>query len=176
MDLLDGHRANLLDRHTYGFLLTIAASGRLRVLLGSPPCRTISALRRKDDGGPGILRSEEWPYGLPDLSMADAEKVHQHSILFFRYLSLLRKSDHLRIQRRNLSWSSREIQRSTDPMKMSSNGSTCLCFALKSGNSFRTCTTSTRWILIKDLLDTNVASPLHVDGIFVAVAGHPWAS
>ena len=33
VDLLDGHRADLLDRHVYGFLLTIAASGRLRVML-----------------------------------------------------------------------------------------------------------------------------------------------
>ena len=96
VDLLDGHRANLLDRHTYGFLLTIAASGRLRVLLGGPPCRTISALRSQDDGGPGILRSEEWPYGLPDLSMADVEKVHHDSILFFRYLSLYVMAEEVR--------------------------------------------------------------------------------
>ena len=74
-------------------------------------------------------------------------------------MSWLRKSDHLRTQRQNLSWSSRETQRSTDPTKMSSNGSTCQCFALKSGNNFRTCTTSTRWILIKDPWDMNVASP-----------------
>ena len=37
VDLLDGHRANMLDRHTYGFLLMIAASGRLRVTFGRSP-------------------------------------------------------------------------------------------------------------------------------------------
>ena len=97
VDLLDGHRANLLDRYTYGFLLAIAASGRLRALLGGPPCRTISALRSQDDGGPGILRSEEWPYGLPDLPMADAEKVHNDSILFFRHLSLYVMAEEVRL-------------------------------------------------------------------------------
>ena len=64
------------------------ASGKLRALLGGPPCRTVSALRSQGDGGPGELRTEEHPYGLPTLSMADMEKVQNDSILFFRFLSL----------------------------------------------------------------------------------------
>ena len=73
-----------------------AASGRLRVLLGGPPCRTVSALRSQNDGGPGVLRSEAWPYGLPTLSIADAEKVHNDSILFFRYLSVYAVAEEVR--------------------------------------------------------------------------------
>eukprot|EP00435_Cladocopium_sp_Y103_P067668 s1206_g30.t1 len=92
-----GIKANLLDKHVYAFLLTVAASGRLRILLGGPLCRTVSALRSQDDGGPGELRSEEWPYGLPDLSMADAEKVQNDSILFFRYLSLYVVAEEVRL-------------------------------------------------------------------------------
>ena len=88
VDLQGGCHANLLDKHVYGFLLTIAASGKLRALLGGPPCRTVSALRSQGDGGPGELRTEEHPYGLPTLSMADMEKVQNDSILFFRFLSL----------------------------------------------------------------------------------------
>ena len=56
----------------------------------------LGAEEPRDDGGPGILRSEEWPYGLPDLSMADVEKVHQDSILFFRYLSLYVMAEEVR--------------------------------------------------------------------------------
>ena len=88
VDVLGGVKANLLEKNVYAFLLTVAASGKLRVLLGGPPCRTVSALRNQNDGGPGELRSEEWPYGFPDLPMADAEKVQNDSILFFRFLSL----------------------------------------------------------------------------------------
>ena len=97
VDLQGGCAANLSDKHVYGYLLMLAASGRLRVLLGGPPCRTVSALRSQDDGGPGVLRSEAWPYGLPTLSMADAEKVQNDSILFFRYLSLYVVAEEVRL-------------------------------------------------------------------------------
>ena len=96
VDLQDSCKANLMDRHVFGYLLMLAASGRLRVLLGGPPCRTVSALRSQGDGGPGILRSEDWPYGLPDLAVADAEKVQNDSILFFRYLSLYMVAEEVR--------------------------------------------------------------------------------
>ena len=43
VDLLGGCKADLMDRNVYGYLLQLAASGRLRTLLGGPPCRTISA-------------------------------------------------------------------------------------------------------------------------------------
>ena len=97
VDLQGGCAANLMDKHVYGYLLMLAASGRLRTLLGGPPCRTVSALRSQGDGGPGILRSEEWPYGLPTLSTADAEKVQNDSILFFRYLSLYVVAEEVRV-------------------------------------------------------------------------------
>ena len=88
IDLQGGCPANLMDTQVYSYALSLAASGKLRVLLGGPPCRTVSALRSQEDGGPGELRSEEWPYGLPTLSVGDREKVHTDSVLFFRYLSL----------------------------------------------------------------------------------------
>eukprot|EP00435_Cladocopium_sp_Y103_P075515 s777_g59.t1 len=92
-----GIKANLLDKNVCAFLLTVAASGQLRILMGGPPCRTVSALTSQDDGGPGELRSEEWPYGLPDLSMADAETVQNDSVLFFRYLSLYVVAEEVRL-------------------------------------------------------------------------------
>ena len=53
VDVQGGVKANLLDKNVYAFLLTVAASGKLRVRLGGPPCRTVSALRSQDDGGTG---------------------------------------------------------------------------------------------------------------------------
>jgi hypothetical protein len=77
-----------MDRNVYGYLLQLAASGRLRTLLGGQPFRTISALRYQQDGGPRAVRTEKWPYGMPDLSPSEAELVLTDTVLLFRYLSL----------------------------------------------------------------------------------------
>ena len=56
--------ANLHDRNVFGYLLTLCASGRVRAILGGPPCRTVSALRYQHDDGPGVLedrRTSIWP-------------------------------------------------------------------------------------------------------------------
>ena len=66
----------------------LAASGGVKALLGGPPCRTVSALRYQEDGGPGVLRSEEFPYGLPTLSAADHQLVVGDSVLLFRMLAM----------------------------------------------------------------------------------------
>ena len=88
VDLLGGCKADLMDRNVYGYLLQLAASGRVRAILGGPPCRTVSALRFQQDGGPRVVRNEEWPYGVPDLSTTEAELVMNDVVLLFRYLSL----------------------------------------------------------------------------------------
>ena len=88
--------ANLHDRNVFGYLLTLCASGRVRAILGGPPCRTVSALRYQNDGGPGVLRTEEHPYGLPTLSPADTELVIADSVLMFRFWSLLMVAEEMR--------------------------------------------------------------------------------
>ena len=75
VDVTSNTPANLHDRNVYGYLLALCASGRVRAILGGPPCRTVSALRYQDDEGPGVLRADEYPYGLPTLSPADSELV-----------------------------------------------------------------------------------------------------
>ena len=80
--------ANLHDRFVYGFLVALCASGKVRSILAGPPCRTLSALRYQNDEGPGILRTEEFPYGVPDLSAGDQELVSGDSVLMFRFWSL----------------------------------------------------------------------------------------
>ena len=88
VDLQAAVAADMHDDNVYRFLLALAATGRVKAIVGGPPCRTVSALRYQDDDGPGVLRSEEHPYGLPSLSMAEQALVWGDSILLFRMLAL----------------------------------------------------------------------------------------
>ena len=88
--------ANLHDRAVYGYLLALCASGRVSAIMGGPPCRTVSALRYQHDQGPGVLRTDAYPYGLPTLSPADTELVMADSILMFRFWSLMIMAEEVR--------------------------------------------------------------------------------
>ena len=88
--------ANLLDKNVYAYLVALCASGRVRSILGGPPCRTLTALRYQGDDGPGVLRTDEYPYGLPSLSPADTELVLNDSTLMFRFWSLLIMAEEFR--------------------------------------------------------------------------------
>ena len=88
VDLQADTPADLHDNYVFMYLLALAASGRVKAVVGGPPCRTVSALRYQDDGGPGILRTEQFPYGVPSLSSSDLELVVGDSVLWFRMLAL----------------------------------------------------------------------------------------
>ena len=88
--------ANILDKNVFAFLLSLCASGRVRSIIGGPPCRTMSALRYQGDGGPGILRNDEFPYGLPDLSVRDTELVVNDVTMMFRFLALFILAEDIR--------------------------------------------------------------------------------
>ena len=45
VDLNATASANVLDDGTFAYLLSLCASGRVKALIGGPPCRTVSALR-----------------------------------------------------------------------------------------------------------------------------------
>ena len=83
IDLQAEVSADLHDDHIYRYLLSLAASGKVKAIIGGPPCRTVSALRYQEDGGPGILRTEEYPYGLPTWALVTGDRV-----LLFRTLAL----------------------------------------------------------------------------------------
>eukprot|EP00438_Fugacium_kawagutii_P007098 Skav200526 [mRNA] locus=scaffold2291:63661:70974:+ [translate_table: standard] len=88
VDLEGPVRGDVCDDATYSYLLNIAASGRLRMLLGGPPCRTVSALRFQDDGGPPVVRTEQHPYGCPHNSPEHQALVDNDAMLWFRFLAL----------------------------------------------------------------------------------------
>ena len=94
IDLCGPVPADLHDAHVFGFVLSLAASGRVKALLGGPPCRTVSALRYQDDGGPG---TEEYPYGVPGLTAAEQSLVTGDSILWFRMLAIYMLCEDVRL-------------------------------------------------------------------------------
>ena len=100
-DFVRGHHfangcLNLHDRSVFGFLLMLCATGRVRAILGEPPCRTLSALRYQGDNGPGVLRDDQHPYGLPTLPPGDLELVQGDTILMFRFWSLFMIAEEVR--------------------------------------------------------------------------------
>ena len=50
------HGGDLHNPHVMGYLENLARRGRLAMLIGGPPCRTVSAARLRDDGGPRAVR------------------------------------------------------------------------------------------------------------------------
>eukprot|EP00438_Fugacium_kawagutii_P022035 Skav212847 [mRNA] locus=scaffold325:150528:159063:- [translate_table: standard] len=82
LDLLAPTPSNMLSPQVFWYVMGLATSGRVRVILGGPPCRTVSALRYQGDSGPGVLRTDEYPYGRPDLEPRDAELVLQDTTLW----------------------------------------------------------------------------------------------
>eukprot|EP00438_Fugacium_kawagutii_P036614 Skav217824 [mRNA] locus=scaffold889:271892:280114:- [translate_table: standard] len=96
VDILGDLKANVLDDATYTYLMRIAASGKLKAVIGGPPCRTISALRFQGDDGPGIIRTEQEPYGCSTNSPGEQELVVKDSILWFRMLALFVLAEEVR--------------------------------------------------------------------------------
>ena len=88
--------ASLLDKNVYGYLLSLCATGKVRSIIGGPPCRTVSSLRYQDDGGPGVLRTDAHPYGLPTLQPADMELVLNDLPLMMRFWSLMVMAEEVR--------------------------------------------------------------------------------
>ena len=68
IDLLSTCKADVLGNRIYKCLLILASTGRVREVLGGPPCRTVSALRFQGDDGPGIVWTEAEPYGVSGIS------------------------------------------------------------------------------------------------------------
>lgn len=71
-----------------GWLEWMAKSGHVDLWLSGPPCRTVSALRCKQDEGPPQLRSRSGPqrFGLTTLSTSLQEKTDGDSVMWLRSL------------------------------------------------------------------------------------------
>ena len=80
--------ADLLSSDIYGMILKAASSGSVHAALAGPPCRTSSACRREDDGGPRPVRSRlgMGRFGLEGNTDQEAALVLGDTILWFRTL------------------------------------------------------------------------------------------
>ena len=69
------------------FLMELCAGGRVVVVMGGPPCRTITRLRYVQPGPPPLrTREGEQRFGRSDLPVALQQKVDDDSVLWFRML------------------------------------------------------------------------------------------
>ena len=79
---------DLLREDTFGFLLHLAQTGRVRAVIGGPPCRTFSALHHLNSGPPPVRGVGDDAWGLPGLSAATQAMVDQDSALYLRMFML----------------------------------------------------------------------------------------
>ena len=84
---------DLLDNELYAFLLWAAAQGRIKAVVGGPPCRTFSLLRhreleRKAARMPRPVRSDQFLWGLPHLCAEDEALVKGDNLLILRMVWL----------------------------------------------------------------------------------------
>ena len=86
LDIL--HGGDLLHNESLvGWIQEMAMTGRVDLWLAGPPCRSVSALRCKEDGGPVQLRGkEEGRFGLAGLGPRLQQMVDGDSLLWLRML------------------------------------------------------------------------------------------
>ena len=85
LDLLLGH--NLLDADLCGWLEHVIETRGVNAWLLSPPCRTTSLCRHRDDGGPAPLRGLGLErFGRENLKASDQQKTDGDSILWLKAL------------------------------------------------------------------------------------------
>ena len=81
-------KEDLHDPSVFGFLLHLARQGRVRAVVGGPPCRTFSALRHKEGGPPPVRGQGVEQWGLKTLSPAQQAAVDRDSLLFLKMFML----------------------------------------------------------------------------------------
>ena len=84
--LLDG-RCDMMKSEVIHFLAELCESGSVDVIIGGPPCRTVSELRHRQPG-PRPVRDREGlgRFGLPQLDKLEKELVLNDTLLFLRQL------------------------------------------------------------------------------------------
>ena len=87
LDKVNNPGQDLLNDDVYGYLTALAKSGAVVSVIGGPPCRTVSACRSRSPG-PRPVRSEEHPYGFPNLTNSEKDIVEGDSVLWLRMMTL----------------------------------------------------------------------------------------
>ena len=88
VDLLQGSRYSLHDAGTWSYLWSLASQGRVKAILGGPPCRTTSRMRHSQPGPVPLRGRGATRYGLDGLSGDDLQKTHSDSALLLKQAGL----------------------------------------------------------------------------------------
>ena len=89
LDPLIGSRYDLHSPQVWGYLCSLAKQGRIRAVLGGPPCRTVSRLRNRGPPGPRKVRARgDLRWGLDDLSPKEAQLVANDTTLVLKQIAL----------------------------------------------------------------------------------------
>ena len=82
---------DLFCDHLFGWLVNLGRRGRITMIIGGPPCRTVSLQRYREDGGPRPVRSREGPerYGLLGNTEREQMLVDGDSVLWLRMMYLI---------------------------------------------------------------------------------------
>ena len=81
---------DLLNDSNMAYLMDVARSGKVKTFLAGPPCRSVSVLRLRNDGGPRQVRDREGPerWGKRDLKPHERTLVETDNQLLLRTLVL----------------------------------------------------------------------------------------
>ena len=89
LDPLLGSRYDLHSPQAWGYLCWLAKQGRIKAVLGGPPCRTVSRLRNRGPPGPRKVRARgDLRWGLDDLTPKEAQLVANDTTLVLKQIAL----------------------------------------------------------------------------------------
>ena len=88
LDVSCGAAQDLHNPKVWGYLCHLAKRGKIRAILGGPPCRTFSRLRHVQPGPRPLRGRGESRWGLPDLREDEAGKTHSDTALVLKQLGL----------------------------------------------------------------------------------------
>ena len=88
LDVASNSAENLHSPAIWSYLMMLARQGRLRILVGGPPCRTFSRLRHQAPGPRPVRGRAAARWSLPNLTPLEAERVNGDSALVLKMAAL----------------------------------------------------------------------------------------
>ena len=84
---------DMMDNNLMAYLAQVIRTQRVIAIFGGPPCRSVSVLRTRDDGGPRQLRERKGPlrWAREGLSPAEYQVAFGNAQLWLRSLALVRE-------------------------------------------------------------------------------------
>ena len=117
---------NLHNPHVSGWVDALIKSGKVKMWVAGPPCRTISVSRHREDDGPKPLRtrSGDGRFGLPSLSDGLKEMTDGDTVLWLKNLVWMQKAQ------RYCNGVRLMLEQPQDPAEWKENGQDCPSFLI----------------------------------------------